>query len=466
MYLKKHESKLLLIPKEVEREDAGVIAVLTDRIPSVLIVRWFDLFCFGFAMCSYVLDFFSDIGIAIFHFWAGRHLSGALVLTFALLPSIIINIISMVWMLDDEMHWKRRAHPRRTGTFELNQKRFISLGKMITLCIFQMGPLFWYYKALYYGWMFTKSKKDCMDREKRKFFMKMVEAERDATLLRFFEAFLESAPQLIVQGSIAANYFRSYYMSGSGTYPYWLYFQAASLTLSIISISWSVVVQNRSLRMTRDDKVNIWPHEAILQFCWRFLTILARIITLVAFVLSYGIYVIPMIFGHLLVTLIHVIFLQALHIEACTHIEKLLLFINTVIHIFTPFNMAEGNTRWRYLCAYGVEFVEMMVIFVILPAPLNTFPFIDKVKYVVPILFTIGISIMLMYYKFFHPNRRQLLGATSQVDLNSEPLTNGESSSSVLVSEEISEDSIKKIKVDTVEEENVTEILMGDECTN
>lgn len=107
----------------------------------------------------------------------------------------------MVWMLDDEMHWKRRAHPRRTGTFELNQKRFIPLSKMIVLCIcqvthflgsvrktksdLQMGPLFWYYKALYYGWMFRKSSNENTDGEKRKCFSKMVEAERDATLLRW-----------------------------------------------------------------------------------------------------------------------------------------------------------------------------------------------------------------------------------------------------------------------------------------
>ncbi|PIC20268.1 hypothetical protein B9Z55_025526 [Caenorhabditis nigoni] len=462
MYLKKHESKLLLIPKNEDKEDAGIIAVLTDRVPSVLIVRWFDLFCFGFAMCSYVLDFFSDIGIAIFHFWAGRHLSGALVLTFALIPSVIINIISMVWMLDDEMHWKRRAHPRRTGTFELNQKRFISLGKMITLCIFQMGPLFWYYKALYYGWKFTKSKKDDTDKEKRKFFMKMVEAERDATLLRFFEAFLESAPQLIIQGSIAANYFQNYYITGN--YPYWLYFQAASLTLSIISISWSVVVQNRSLRMTRDDKVNIWPHEAVLQFCWRFLTILARIITLVAFVLVFGIYVVLLIFGHLLVTLIHVIFLQALHIEACTHIEKLLLVINAMIHIFTPFNMAEGNTRWRYFVAYTVEFLEMMTIFVLLPTPLDAFPLIDKIRIGVPATFSIAILIMLIYYKFFHPNRRQDIEApSSNVESNDKllvPELDGIPSAAIEKAERIEE--IEELSVPTTSEC----LLEKEECHN
>uniref|UniRef100_A0A1I7TRF2 Cell death abnormality protein 8 n=1 Tax=Caenorhabditis tropicalis TaxID=1561998 RepID=A0A1I7TRF2_9PELO len=440
MRLKKHESKFLLIPKSQDHEDAGIIPVCTDRIPSVLIVRWFDLFCFGFAMCSYVLDFFSDIGIAIFHFLAGRHLSGALVLTFALLPSIIINIISMVWMLDDEMHWKRRAHPRRIGTFELNGKRFISLGKMIALCLFQMGPLFWYYKAFYYGWMFFKSEKDNTDGEKKMFFIKMVEAERDATFLRFFEAYLESAPQLIIQGSIAANYFQNYYLSGS--YPYWLYFQAASLTLSIISISWSVVVQNRSLRMVSENKVNIWPHEAVLQFCWRFLTISSRIITLVAYVLVFGIYMIPLICAHLIVTFAHVIFLQALHYESHTHMEILLLFINTIIHIFTPFNMADGQTRYRHLAAYTVEFLEMITIFIWLPSPLDTFPFIDKVRYGVPIAFTIGIFIMMIYYQFFHPNRRQHVNDT---ETNESPLISIKTFEKV---DNVEDSSEKTVKID------------------
>uniref|UniRef100_A0A8R1DV98 Cell death abnormality protein 8 n=2 Tax=Caenorhabditis japonica TaxID=281687 RepID=A0A8R1DV98_CAEJA len=413
--LKKCRPKLWFLPQdEKEEEDAGAIAVLTDRIPSVLIVRWFDMFCFGFAMCSYVLDFFSDIGISILHFSAGRYLSGALILTFALVPSIIINIISMIWMLDDEMHWKRRAHPRRTGTIELDRKRFISVAKMTLLCGFQMGPLFWYYKALYYGNLFRSGEKD--DKLKRRHFMKMVEAERDATWLRFYEAFLESAPQMIIQGSIASRVFLEHF---NDTFPFWLYFQSISLFLSMISISWSVVVQNRSLRMIRDDKVNIWPHEAVLQFFWRFLTILARMITLSAAVLVFGIYVIPLIIGHLILTMIHLVFLQALHIENCTNVEKMLFAVNTFIHIFTPFNMAEGNTRYRYLAAYTLEFFEMMAIFLILPNYISIdFPYIEQLRLGVPVTFFLGITIAIIYYNFFHPNRRQSVPTPSQFDLN------------------------------------------------
>lgn len=40
-----------------------------------------------------------------------------------------------------------------------------------------------------------------------KYYCEMVEAERDASLLRFFESFLESVPQLLVQGYLLAETF-------------------------------------------------------------------------------------------------------------------------------------------------------------------------------------------------------------------------------------------------------------------
>ncbi|CAI2357922.1 unnamed protein product [Caenorhabditis sp. 36 PRJEB53466] len=418
MNIKKQKPKFLPIPREVEQEDAGFVTVQTDRIPSVLIVRWFDLFCFGFAMCSYILDFSSDIGIAIMHFLAGRTLSGALILTFAMIPSIIINIISWIWMRNDEL--KHRNVPESIVNRELTPKKFISLRKMTFLCVFQIGPLFWYYKALYYGSMFRNGDKND-EKERRKNFSRMVEAETDATLLRCFEAFLESAPQMLIQGSIAANYFQHSYISGH--VPYWLYFQAGSLLISIISVSWSIVVQNRSLRMISDNKVNIWPHEAVLQFCWRFLTIFARIVTLCAYVLVFRINVIALFAGHLLASLIHVIILQALHIEHHTNrdrhvsIEKVLPLINTLIHVFTPFNMVEGYTRYRYFVAYTVELFEMLTIFLFLGPRLQSFPLIGVIRCTVLSSFVLGICVMIVYYQFFHPNRRLLLPSQTLTDI-------------------------------------------------
>lgn len=38
-----------------------------------------------------------------------------------------------------------------------------------------------------------------------------------------------------------------------------------------------------------------------------------------------------------------------------------LVLVCAAVHLFTPFNMAEGRTRWRYLCAYALEAVEFTV---------------------------------------------------------------------------------------------------------
>lgn len=43
--------------------------------------------------------------------------------------------------------------------------------------------------------------------------------------------------------------------------------------------------------------------------------------------------------------------------------ETGLILINGCIHFFTPFNMAEGSTRARYVVAYTVEAVEGVVSF-------------------------------------------------------------------------------------------------------
>lgn len=44
----------------------------------------------------------------------------------------------------------------------------------------------------------------------------MLEADRDATLLRTFEAFLEAAPQLLIQGYLTGYTLWDYYDNGGG----------------------------------------------------------------------------------------------------------------------------------------------------------------------------------------------------------------------------------------------------------
>lgn len=88
---------------------------------------------------------------------------------------------------------------------------------------FQLGPVLWYVEVIRAAFFYRKNVDDIVDEDsdritstKRRrfsesviqFYYEMAEAERDATLLRFFEAFLESIPQLLIQGFLAADTFR------------------------------------------------------------------------------------------------------------------------------------------------------------------------------------------------------------------------------------------------------------------
>lgn len=56
-------------------------------------------------------------------------------------------------------------------------------------------------------------------------------------------------------------------------------------------------------------------------------------------------------------------FIQSVSIgvDGSPTVELGLILINGCVHFFAPFNMAEGNTRWRYATAYVVEILEAIV---------------------------------------------------------------------------------------------------------
>lgn len=177
---------------------------------------------------------------------------------------------------------------RSYAFFRCDSTNFISVRIKTTISkstYFQIGPLWWYYKAFIHGLHF-RLESDPIKR--RKHFCKMIEAERDATLLRFFEGFLESAPQLIIQGNILSEYLWWHFNEANSVFelPRWgeqptlvrcvsryanqykrtlVYVQLISMALSLLSVCWSISIQHRSLRMVRPDKVNMHPHESVLQ---------------------------------------------------------------------------------------------------------------------------------------------------------------------------------------------------------
>ncbi|VDM14013.1 unnamed protein product, partial [Wuchereria bancrofti] len=320
----------------------------TDRLPQKLTVRNFDIFCFIFSAASYLADIGSDATVAYIHYCEHRMWAFIFIAVLTVLPSLILNIVSFIWWIDDVS-----ARAVQLGMKHAYSKQFTF---RIIMCLLQISPLVWYVEAILAAIKFRMAEKRS---EKLSSYIAMIQAERDAALLRFFEAFLESVPQMLVQGIALTHAF--YSLNPSNNFPEWMLTQVVSISFSLLSSCWSFVIQHRSLRLSRPDKENITPSGALMQpFETKFKN---------------------------------------------KSVKVGLIVICAAVHFFAPYNMAEGRSRYRYTVAYCIEAIEIVILLkMAMGNERYTLPYKEYVEIGVYLLFLIGIFFMLLYYGCFHPN--------------------------------------------------------------
>ena len=174
-------------------------------------------------------------------------------------------------------------------------------------------------------------------RERVKCYTLMVYEDADATLLRLYESFMESAPQLVLQIYIllrdphAAKVFPTKVPHpdhdhpgfedqapidiSSGVNPYLkLSILVLSVMSSLVSLAWSLVVYHRSLRYTYPHKTNISLLGTLFQFLWHFCSITARVLALSLFATAMPLWIGPLCAAHWLVMASWVV---AMRTQAC-----------------------------------------------------------------------------------------------------------------------------------------------------
>lgn len=137
-----------------------------------------------FSMCSFFLDIITDIAVACFHYLNNDYWYCALTVAFIMLPTFVTTGISLRWYIIDS---------QLEGTEPISKTQWVIRS---FFHIFQIAPILRYYESLQYGLLFRNTK-DL--EEKKKMYMKMIYEDADATMLRLFESFMESAPQLMLQ---------------------------------------------------------------------------------------------------------------------------------------------------------------------------------------------------------------------------------------------------------------------------
>ncbi|XP_064104747.1 uncharacterized protein LOC135214407 [Macrobrachium nipponense] len=339
------------------RTDGRVVAF---KMPTFTV---FDGTFMAFSMVTFVVDIGTDLNLVVRYFLAGSLIWAALTLMLVIFPAIIVMILSMRWHLADghrvtKVYWA--AHVTLWGILH----RYILM--------FKTGV-----KA--------RRSQDLADYDN------LYRQQSDVCMLRMFESFMESAPQLVLQLYIMMSFLE---------YTAWT---ALTAFTSMVSLAWGIAAYTKAMRNARLDKHKMTISGLTLQTFWRIGMIAARVasLALVATVLK-G-WLLLVMGAHMIAMFLWVV-RQKTGISAVKWEENLFNFIMAVTYCFCFFNLKEGHSRWRMIAFYVVIIIENSA-FVI------TYFFLGHhdvwLKYTaLGIVFggmTVGLMCLILYYRFFHP---------------------------------------------------------------
>ncbi|XP_073440086.1 XK-related protein 4 [Dendrobates tinctorius] len=385
------------------------------------------------AVAVYFADVGSDIWLSVDYYLRGQRWWFGLTLFFVVLGSLSVQVFSFRWFVHDfstensaqcspvdcktaaaapgEADVRPSTPQRQASTASSSSKPNNPAGSgssaraagsssaSCSFCIWllqslihilQLGQLWRYFHTIYLGIRSRRSG----DSDRWRFYWKMVYEYADVSMLHLLATFLESAPQLVLQLCIVVQT-RSLQA-----------IQGLTAAASLVSLAWALASYQKALRDSRDDKKPISYMAVIIQFCWHFFTIAARVITFALFASVFQLY-----FGIFIVLHWCIMTFWIVHCETefcITKWEEIVFdMVVGIIYIFSWFNVKEGRTRCRLFIYYFVILLEntaLSTLWYIYKAPQILDAFAIPALCVVFSSFLTGIVFMLMYYAFFHPN--------------------------------------------------------------
>uniref|UniRef100_A0A3P9A993 XK-related protein n=1 Tax=Esox lucius TaxID=8010 RepID=A0A3P9A993_ESOLU len=333
-----------------------------------------DLFCLVFFLLDAVLDVYTVVSL----YQEEAYVFMGFLVFILLGSSLLVNGFSWLWYVHDK-------DEREIKTEGLVQ----NLRTLKILHLFQMGLFYSSIRALWCG-------KRCAGHQPLK---------HDLSILCFFDAFSESAPQLVLMAVASAS-----------------------------AIAVSVTMYHRSLRSFLPDKTNQGWRSSVVYFLWNLLLIASRVAAVALIASVFPCYIA----AHFLCSW------MVQFVIAWRHKTKFMdstggecLYQATVglIWYFIWFNVVEGHSRLErklYHVLMGLDISILCGIWVwqmIRNPPYFDLPIEPYVILVVVMfLYIVGVVLMLIYYRFYHPNLPQktftsvgpegtLTGTTSENDV-------------------------------------------------
>jgi len=161
-----------------------------EELPVRIRFSVIDLVFVAISVILYIGDIGLDFSVAYKHYLEmdSHPLYFIFTLTFIFLSSTVTTIYSLWWYYFE--YQTKKSMPA-------NQPSRYRIAVNIIASIFMMGPVLRYIDTIRYG---LQSRKKCLSKDKRQYYSEQMTFERvDGAMLRLFEAFLEAAPQLLLQ---------------------------------------------------------------------------------------------------------------------------------------------------------------------------------------------------------------------------------------------------------------------------
>lgn len=182
-----------------------------------------------------------------------------------------------------------------------------------------------------------------------------------------------------------------------------------SAALSLFSVCWALASFSKNVRLQKIHRLVLTWLGVIFQFIWRLGTVSARVASLTVYASVYKYWVFLVIILHWFSMLLWIISPKnVFHGERLSKLRKTIFSsLIAFVYVFAYINLQELNHRQKMLTFYVVMFLEnvllvslwMVGIWNYQPEQLKSVPLLILAS------FLIGVTFMLLYYRYFHVQR-------------------------------------------------------------
>nr|XP_057916482.1 XK-related protein 9 [Doryrhamphus excisus] len=349
-------------------------------------LRW--LLTIG-GLVFYIVDIGTDVALALkYYVLDGRYILSALTLGFVLVGMLVTQIFSYAWYKDDINDVF--INPQGISTISGISKNGIAVFHVCGAGIFTR-----YYHLLKNGFrvVWTDSKEESTTEVHHRLFCQAT----DLSMLKLFEAFLESAPQLLLQIHIALHQCDVSIM------------QYLSMVLSCFNISWALVDYRRCLRRSLP-QVREMPSGLPTA-----IYLLYKLCTISSHVLSYSLLLMLSPYSVIALAVLWLLgttWSHLLQTNFCSSrsLEVLYRAVVGFILMFTFFNVKGQSTRASmivYYFLYSLINMTTPILLVLLIPELQTAMFFLAITGVIFGGSLLGLVFLLLYYLYLHPREKK-----------------------------------------------------------